>query len=190
MRRIAELESVPRGRYTGALVVAVAAQLSVEQLRCPMGIHRVRLSLSHAGTIRLVSAPLPSANVGGGWRVIFSDESLDPDDFLLRHKTSARGRYERVLAALAERPQVFDAIFLNTRGEVCEGARSNIFVERDGLLLTPPLRCGLLPGVMRQHLLDTGRAVEWVLTPADVRDAPALYMANALRGLLAVKLER
>ena len=188
-RHLARLKASARTLGFTCDLLAVAAQLTVEQIRCPTGIHRVRLSVSHAGTIRLVSAPLPSAD-GGGWRVIFSDESLDPDDFLLRHKTSARWRYDRVLATLAECPQVFDAIFLNTHSEVCEGARSNIFVERDGLLLTPPLRCGLLPGVMRQHLLDAGRAVECVLTQADVRDAPALYVANALRGLLAVKLER
>ena len=50
-------------------------------------------------------------------------------------------------------PAVFDAIFCNTRGEVCEGARSNVYVERDGVLLTPPVSSGLLPGVMRRHLL-------------------------------------
>jgi para-aminobenzoate synthetase/4-amino-4-deoxychorismate lyase len=123
------------------------------------------------------------------WRVVIAAETLAANDFLLRHKTSARHRYDRTLAALAERPHIFDAIFLNTRGEVCEGARSNLFIERDGTLLTPPLACGLLPGVMRQHLLEAGRAVECVLSTADLLTAPKLYMANALRGLLPVTLE-
>ena len=37
---------------------------------------------------------------------------------------------------------------------VAEGARSNVFVERDGCLLTPPLSSGALPGVLRGELLD------------------------------------
>jgi para-aminobenzoate synthetase/4-amino-4-deoxychorismate lyase len=123
------------------------------------------------------------------WRVCLAAEALPVDDYLLRHKTTARARYDRALAALAARPGLFDAIFLNTRGEVCEGARSNVFVERDGLLLTPPLACGLLPGVMRRTLLESGRAVEQVLRREDLLQAPALYVGNALRGLLPVVLE-
>ena len=167
---------------------AVKALLSSEALRYPSGVHRVRLSVSHAGALRLTAAPLPR-DERCDWRVVIAAETLAVDDFLLRHKTSARHRYDRTLAALADRSHIFDAIFLNTRGEVCEGARSNLFIERDGTLLTPPLACGLLPGVMRQHLLDAGRAVECVLSTADLRAAPKLYMANALRGLLPVTLE-
>ena len=167
---------------------AVMARLADEAQCCPHGVHRVRLSMRHGGALRLTSAPLPPDGQRA-WQVVFADQTLEADDVLLRHKTSARQRYERVLAALSTREQVFDAIFFNARGEACEGARSNLFVERNGRLLTPPLACGLLPGVMRQHLLDSGRAVEAVLTKADLLDAPALYMANALRGLLAVTLE-
>ena len=82
------------------------------------------------------------------WKVVLANEILDQDDYLLRHKTTARSRYNGVLARLAETAEVFDAIFFNSRGEVCEGARSNVFVEREGKLLTPSLSCGLLPGVV------------------------------------------
>jgi para-aminobenzoate synthetase/4-amino-4-deoxychorismate lyase len=122
------------------------------------------------------------------WQVVMAGETLDADDYLLRHKTTARGRYDRALAALAGQPEVFDAIFLNTRGEVCEGARSNVFVERDGVLLTPPLACGLLPGVMRRQLIESGRALEQLLRLEDLQSAPAIYVANALRGLMPVRL--
>jgi para-aminobenzoate synthetase/4-amino-4-deoxychorismate lyase len=120
---------------------------------------------------------------------VLAAETLSADDYLLRHKTTARARYDHVLAALAVRPAVFDAIFLNTCGEVCEGARSNVFVERNGVLLTPPAACGLLPGVLRRQLLESGRAVEQVLRLDDLRRAAALYLGNALRGLLPVSLE-
>lgn len=163
-----------------AVVAALEAQLPVGR----DGIHRVRLTLTHAGEIRIAVAPVLDEQ--RAWQVILSDEVLDADEYLLRHKTTARSRYDRVLAGLPE--GVFDALFLNARGEVCEGARSNVFVGRDGVLLTPPLRCGLLPGVMRRHLLETGRAVEQVLSVDDLRGAPLLYVANALRGLVPVTL--
>lgn len=150
------------------------------------GLNRVRLTLAHNGQYAVSLAPL--IDEPGPWSVVLADERLDDKDYLLRHKTSARSRYQRALAALARDPGVFDAIFLNTRGEVCEGARSNVFIECDGVLLTPALDCGLLPGVMRRHLLETGRAVEAVLSVDDLRGASTIYLANALRGLVPVTL--
>jgi para-aminobenzoate synthetase/4-amino-4-deoxychorismate lyase len=166
----------------------MVSRLADEVSRCGrQGLFRVRLTLAHDGTCRVSSAPLLVED-GRHWQVVLASEVLDAGDYLLCHKTTARSRYDRELAALAGRPDVFDAIFLNTRGEVCEGARSNVFIERDGVLLTPPLACGLLPGVMRRQLIESGRAVEQVLRLEDLRAAPALYVANALRGLLAVQL--
>jgi para-aminobenzoate synthetase/4-amino-4-deoxychorismate lyase len=165
---------------------AIFAVLAGAASSCATGLYRVRLTLAHDGCCRIGVAPLTDEH--GPWSVVLFDERLDAGDYLLRHKTSARSRYQRALATLAETPELFDAIFLNARSEVCEGARSNVFVERDGVLLTPPLSCGLLPGVMRRHLLESGRAVESVLSVDDLLGAPALYMANALRGLIPVSL--
>ena len=161
------------------------------------GVLRVRLRLAHDGDVHLSVAPF--ADGGGPWTVVLADEPLPPDDYLRRHKTTARALYERTLAALAADPvtsdasdasDVLDAIFVNTRGEVCEGARSNVYVERDGVLLTPPVSCGLLPGVMRRRLLESGRAREAILSVADLYAAPAIYLSNALRGLVPVSLRR
>jgi len=165
---------------------AIAVALAACATSRASGLGRVRLTLAHDGRYRIGVAPLVDER--GPWSVVLAAERLDAEDYLLRHKTSARSRYQRALAALAEDPGVFDTIFLNTRGEVCEGARSNVFVERDGVLLTPPPVCGLLPGVMRRHLLESGRAVEAVLCVDDLRGASAIYLANALRGLIAVSL--
>jgi len=165
------------------LALAADPQLAVAP------VWRVRLTLAHHGRFALSHAPLmppPATQL----IAVVADERLDPDHYLLRHKTSARARYERALAALAGRPEVFDTLFLNRRGEVCEGARSNVFVERDGVLLTPPARCGLLPGVLRAELLTSGRAVESVLTLPDLLAAPRVYLGNALRGLLPVRIGR
>ncbi len=167
-------------------VPAISKALMATLSDCADGIFRVRLTLAHDGRHLITRVPLVEGNAP--WRVVLADEVLDADDYLLRHKTSARGRYDRVLADLAETPNVFDAIFFNTRGEVCEGARSNVFVERDGVLLTPPVASGLLPGVMRRQLLESGRAIECVLTKDDLLGASSVYMANALRGLIPVSL--
>ena len=61
-------------------------------------------------------------------------------------------------------------LFLNLRGEVTEGAISNVFVEKDGRWFTPPVECGLLPGVYRRHLLETRPEIEErVLSLEDLR---------------------
>ena len=163
----------------------IQAAVAEQSSRCVDGVYRVRLLLAHDGAHRITAASMTDGDQS--WQVVFADEKLDASDYLLHHKTTARSRYDAVLAGLS--PGVFDAVFLNTRDEVCEGARSNVFIERDGVLLTPPLACGLLPGVMRRHLLDSGRAVECVLTRDDLLGASKLYVANALRGLLAVRIK-
>jgi para-aminobenzoate synthetase/4-amino-4-deoxychorismate lyase len=98
----------------------LSAALAAEASARPTGVFRVRLTLAHDGGYRRssVAAGRPSRQAlagGAGGR------ALAADDYLLRHKTTARARYDCALAALAARPEVFDAIFLNTRGEVCEG---------------------------------------------------------------------
>ena len=85
--------------------------------------------------------------------------------------------------------QADEVILLNERGEVCEGTITNVFVDiGDGVLVTPALACGLLPGVLRGELLDAGRAREAVLSPADLMDAKALFVGNSLRGLIPARL--
>jgi para-aminobenzoate synthetase/4-amino-4-deoxychorismate lyase len=166
---------------------AISTALAEHAAASAEGVYRARLSLSHDGSWKLSSTELPSEPAGPRYAFV-ADELIDPGDYLLRHKTSARSRYDRELQKLSGRPGVFDVIFLNTRGEVCEGARSNVFIEHDGLLLTPPAACGLLPGVMRRHLLESGRAVERILASGDLYGAQRIFLANALRGLVQVSL--
>lgn len=149
------------------------------------GLWRVRLTLSKAGDIEVtaaVMAPEPS----GERLATMSAVPIDSRNPLRRHKTTARAIYDDALMTIAGRPEIFDMVFVNERGEVAEGARSNVFVERDGVLLTPPLASGALPGVLRAELLATGRAREAVLRPADLADGFSL--GNALRGLIPVRL--
>ena len=81
-------------------------------------------------------------------------------------------------------------LFLNLRGEVTEGAISNVFVVKDCRWFTPPVECGLLAGVYRRHLLETRPEIEErVMSLDDLRSADAIYLCNAVRGLRRVTLE-
>ena len=144
---------------------------------------RVRLTLTTDGTVAVEAAPLAPAPAE--WRLGIADERLDPDDPWLRIKTTERRRYDRARASL---PAAFDEwLFLNRRGEVCEGTLTNVFLRAGGALLTPPVACGLLPGVLRGVLLADGRAREAVLRPEDLAEGE-LLVGNALRGLAPARI--
>ena len=139
---------------------------------------RVRLSLDEAGTHRATAHDLPSNP--DHWTYTLSPIRAQSGDTLLCHKTSWRELYNA--------PHPGDEIvFQNERGEITEGARSNVFVKGGDMLLTPPLSCGVLPGILRAELLASGRAREAVLTPDDLDGE--VYFGNSLRGLIrAIRL--
>ncbi|MBX3531755.1 MAG: aminotransferase class IV family protein [Rhizobiaceae bacterium] len=150
---------------------------------------RVRFTLGSGGDLDVTTAPFEAAPAGTVWRLAVAVTRLDSADGLLAHKTTKRDIY-----AAARREFAADAadevLLLNERGEVCEGTITNVFADMgDAALATPPLTSGLLPGVLRQELLEAGRAVERVLTPDDLRAAKSLFVGNSLRGLIAARLD-
>ncbi|WP_341679049.1 aminodeoxychorismate synthase component I [Niveibacterium sp. SC-1] len=164
---------------------ARTALLELARALAPLAPMRVRIDLHADGQLRLQHAPLDP--LPDRCTVVLSPRRLDANDLLLQHKTSRRARYDGELRGAIAQGH-FDLLFFNHAGELCEGARSNVFVERGGRLLTPPVRCGLLPGVLREQLLADGRAEEAALSRQDLDGADVLYMANALRGLVRVHL--
>jgi len=154
---------------------------------------RLRLLLAADGRLSLEAAPLPPTpepvRIALAADVLGPEATLDAGDPWLRHKTTHRPRFAAAQAWLQAHPEHFDLIFRNTAGDVCEGSRSTIYVRgADGAWLTPPLASGLLPGVRRQALLDEGTVREARLSLADLRQAPALRVSNALRGCLDARL--
>ncbi|WP_324697229.1 aminodeoxychorismate synthase component I [Novosphingobium aerophilum] len=145
---------------------------------------KLRLVASRSGAYALELSELPPAFAGpvivGVLRL-----PVDSGDWRLRHKTSDRGFYEAGLAA-AKAAGAGEALFLRDDGLVTEGTFTNLFVERDGMLLTPPLALGLLPGVLRRSLIEQERAVEAALTLDDLADG--FMIGNSLRGLLPAQL--
>jgi para-aminobenzoate synthetase/4-amino-4-deoxychorismate lyase len=152
------------------------------------GGHRLRLALNQTGGLMVQSAPL--APLAGPVKVLIANQPTVAGDLFLRHKTTARERYDAAWRA-AEAAGGFDMLFFNTNGELTEGGRSNVFVKRDGKWFTPPLTSGLLPGVMRTVLLSDPAwgASERRLTVDDLRAAEEIVVCNALRGAMKAIVE-
>jgi para-aminobenzoate synthetase / 4-amino-4-deoxychorismate lyase len=153
---------------------------------------RVRLLVDRRGGIRLEASALgevggegPAADdavgapAGRPLRVALAPAPVDPDDPFLYHKTTVRARYDEALAA---RPDCDEVLLWNPRGELTEACTANLVLRLDGEWVTPPVACGLLPGILRDALLAAGRVRERVVAVADLDRADALYLVSSLRG--------
>ncbi len=145
---------------------------------------RVRLVLDEDGRITVTTTPQPAAAEGSVMHYVVSDTRLKSSDLFLYHKTTRRQLYDSEWSHYAQTLGADEVIYLNENGELAEGSRTTIFIERSGKLLTPRLVAGLLPGTLRQSLLDDGRAVEAALTLDDLAGADAIYLGNSVRGLM------
>lgn len=136
---------------------------------------RVRLTLDAQGQTNVTTAPLPPAKPQ--WRVALHPTRLTSTDPWLSVKSTHRALYDTARASL---PRDLDEhLFANERGELCEGTITTIFFDRGRGLRTPPLTCGLLPGVLRAELA----VPEEILPLADLPHV-RLWLGNALRGLI------
>ncbi len=140
-------------------------------------------------------------------RAALARHPIDDRDLFLYHKTTIRTVYED---ALRLAPDADAVILWNARGEITEAADANVVVEVDGRKVTPPVVCGLLPGVQRAALLAAGEIVERRVTidelrstqrvtidelrsaqrvsSNDLRAAPALWLINSVRGWMPATL--
>lgn len=119
--------------------------------------------------------------------VTVSVHTMRADNIFLYHKTTNRERYntERLKA---QKKGFFDIIFMNDKHQLTEGAVTNIFIKKNGILYTPKIESGLLPGVLREHLLRRGKAQEKDLYINDLKKADGIYIGNSVRGLIPVKV--
>lgn len=148
------------------------------------GLVRVRLLLSHDGTVSVTSFPMTPSVPDQKMQYVFSDHAVASDDVFLYHKTTIRDLYDGEYARASEQLGADEVLFVNEKGELTEGSRTNIFVERDGMLLTPPVASGLLAGTLRADLLAQGKARQAILTPDDLEGNDPVFLGNSVRGLL------
>jgi para-aminobenzoate synthetase/4-amino-4-deoxychorismate lyase len=138
---------------------------------------RVRLVLSPDGSLEAGSRALEA--LPEPRRLALAAEPIDSRDRYLFHKTTRREPYER---ARRSAPEADDVLLWNERGEITESTIANLVVVRGGDRVTPPIECGLLPGVLRSELVASGRVRESVVTREELESADALYLVSALRG--------
>lgn len=149
---------------------------------------RTRLVLARNGEATASVQPYEPLAADKVWRLQLARVRLDSSDTLLRHKTSRRQTYIHARAEYLI-TQADEVLLANERGELCEGTITNLFADfGDGVLMTPRLDCGLLPGVLRGEFLDEGRAAEAIYSFDDLKSARAIYVGNSLRGLIPARL--
>ncbi len=120
-------------------------------------------------------------------KVKISFQKINPDNIFLYHKTNQRILYEQEKKK-AQKQGFFEVIFLNTKNQLTEGTITNIFLLKKRCLYTPPIYCGLLAGVLREHLLKEGKARERVLYLKDFLEADRVFIGNSVRGLLEAQV--
>jgi para-aminobenzoate synthetase/4-amino-4-deoxychorismate lyase len=118
--------------------------------------------------------------------VALAVEPVDRRDVFLYHKTTRRAVYDR---ARASRPDADSVILWNEDGEVTEGTEANVVIMRDGVKVTPPVECGLLPGTMRAELLERGELVERRIPTAELLRASEVWLVNSVRGSLRARVQ-
>jgi len=143
---------------------------------------RLRLQLNRCGTLSYTLHPyVPDDGVTDGncLTLSVSPTPVDSKDAFLIHKTSRREAYDR---AVAEVPEGLSPLLVNEMGHVTESAIANVVYQMDGSLFTPPITDGLLPGVLRDELIDEGTVSERSLPLADIEKVESWWLINSLRG--------
>ncbi|WP_052812878.1 aminodeoxychorismate synthase component I [Desulfonatronum thioautotrophicum] len=145
----------------------------------------VRLLLDKDGFVTLEHLP-PPAQSSVPHRVALATTTVESQDIFLYHKTTHRHVYAQALAA---NPGFDDVLLQNERGELTESTRANLAISLDGVLWTPPIRCGLLGGTTRAEMVERGELKERVLRPEDLRGAERVILLNSVRGVYDVMVE-
>ncbi len=175
--------------FFGRSVVLAQFRQQLDQLarELPSCAHRVRMLVNDSGAATVSAAALD--DLPDPFRVAVTPvPQAVLNNPYVTHKTTRRDIYEAALDSVGEVGEVEDVLLWNHRGEVTESTIANVFIERAGELVTPPVAAGLLPGVYRQHLLESGKAHERTVTLEDLAGAQAIYLGNSVRGLWAIEL--
>ncbi len=152
------------------------------------GAYKIRLELNRKGEVKINTTPFRPQADNTVWKVAISDKCLDSKNMLLRHKTTRRQFIEAELARLKAKTNCQEVLFFNEKGELCEGSFTNVFVRLAGQIYTPPVSCGLLPGIYRHIMLTTNQAKEKTITKSELLQADEMYVGNALRGAIRAEL--
>ncbi|MEQ9489699.1 MAG: aminodeoxychorismate synthase component I [Alphaproteobacteria bacterium] len=147
---------------------------------------KVRMTIGPDGERKIASQPLGEDT--GPKHVVLWDVPTDSRDLKYAYKTTDRGLYNAAWSAAAERYGAYDVLFTNRKGELTEASRHNLFLRFGECFATPPLSCGVLPGVERAAFMadHPGKVDERVLYPDDLHKADEILLTNSVRGVVTV----
>lgn len=150
--------------------------------------YRIRLVLKKIGGLTITVAALeelPALPV----KIAFSIKEIDKNDIFLKHKTTNRSLYDSELEK-CRKNGLFDVIFTNQDKEITEGSITNIMIRRNGTYYTPPLSCGLLPGIYREYILKEQElpVKEKILYRKDIVEADEIMLINSVRKIVPAVL--
>lgn len=158
--------------------------------------YKVRLCVTEVGKVAIEEQPLLEKDCHKPWRVAMATDPIDSGNPFLYHKTTNRAVYDRAGVSAGG---CDDVLLWNEHGEITESTVANIVIEKNGnpasprlrrtKRVTPPAKCGLLPGIFREWLLDRGEIEEAVVTVEDLRNAEKVFLINSVRRWIDAKLE-
>jgi 4-amino-4-deoxychorismate lyase len=147
---------------------------------------KIRLTISYEGNVTLQAQILDSGILKIGASVGIACTPIDSQIPFLYHKTTYRLPYTM---ALESQPEYHDVILWNQDGVITESTIANIAIDTPVGLITPPVKCGLLPGTFRAQLLAEGKIREELITLDDLRNTQTLFLINSVRGWTRLKKE-
>ncbi len=161
-----------------------AAQLMLERSLESAGKCKLRLLFHPGGAIDFEMTSLAKGFGGRAapLQVCIAPERVDSGDALLGHKTTRRSFPDQARADALERG-CQEVIFLNERGEATECCHYNLLARFGETWVTPPVTAGLLPGLMRGHLIQKKRVMERTLSVNDLARADEIALCNSVRGV-------
>lgn len=163
---------------------ALRTALLAHARQWPGARRRVRLRVSRSGAVTIESAPADQP-ILEPVTVALASEPIARGEPLLVHKTTARGMYERHRRS---HPDAFDVLLWNENGELTEFTIGNVVVDLHGERCTPPVSCGLLPGVFRGALIESGAVRERPIRVAELESASRIWLVNSVREWVEVRL--
>lgn len=148
------------------------------------GTWKVRLLVDNNGHYNIeINQIKPPAN---NLKVKLAYDPIDQKNLFLYHKTTNRTIYEE---NKIKNESIFDTLLWNENDEITEFTMGNIVVEMNHQLYTPPIKCGLLAGTFRAHLLEKGEITERIIRKEELKHCDHIWFINSVRKWIPVQLQ-
>jgi para-aminobenzoate synthetase/4-amino-4-deoxychorismate lyase len=158
------------------------------QQKNPCRYFKIRLTAYQNGNINIQHDALLEDKQNQLRRIMLSPFKIKSYSIFQHHKTSHREQYNKAYQ-LAEQQGYYDVVFFNENNELAEASRHNIFIQKKGHYLTPPLSAGILNGIERAQFIQQHHVEEKKLSRTDLINADKILLSNSVRGIVTVELD-